>query len=289
MSDWILEIACKLNLVPLHYKKIPMGVVADVWHVYCKNGEEYIFKRSKFTVMKSLQIAEQLNKAKDKAILPFSLSIFVEQEYLYITYIMIRGEVQENFNIYSMKKIIDLLFHIQQNLGFYSIPSIYKDIINNAEDVLKSNKIFDLGYLEIIRNSAYRILNEISESKLNDMLQCRGHLTHGDIKPNNVVMSKEKQIYLIDWEKICSVSPEFDFVYALFYGRGIVIKDIFINERYNYNIFCDCLKYIHDFHLIYDCYVFIKTGKRYEYIKREVLPLYTSWEKNKYKYMEMVI
>ncbi len=69
-----------------------------------------------------------------------------------VTYIMIRGEVQENFNIYSMKKIIDLLFHIQQNLGFYSIPSIYKDIINNAEDVLKSNTIFDLGHLEIIRN-----------------------------------------------------------------------------------------------------------------------------------------
>lgn len=289
MPDWILEIACKLNLVPLYCKEILMGVVADVWHVYCEDGEEYIFKRSKFSALKSMQIAEQLNKAKDKAILPFALSIFVEQEYLYITYIMIRGEVQEDFNIYTMKKIFDLLYHIHQNVGFYSVPSIYNDIINNAEEVLKSNKIFDLGDLEIIKNSAYRILGEVNDSKLNDMLQCRGHLTHGDIKPNNIVMSRGEQLYLIDWEKICSVSPEFDFVYGLFYSRGITLKNISIKGRYDYNIFCNCLKYIHDLHLIYDCYVFIKTGKRYEYIKKEVMPLYASWEKNKYKYMEIII
>lgn len=289
MPNWILEIARKLNLVPLYCKEIPMGVVADVWRVYCKEDKEYIFKRSKFSGLKSLQIAKQLNKAKDKAILPLTMSIFVEQEYLYVTYIMIKGEVQEDFNICTMKKIFDLLYHIHENLGFYSVPSIYNDIINHAEEVLKSNKIINLGDVDIIKGSACRILEELSESKLNDMLQCRGHLTHGDIKPNNVIMSKEKQLYLIDWEKICSVSPEFDLVYGLLYGRGITLKNISIKERYNYNIFCDCLNYIHDLHLIYDCYVFIRTGKRYEYIKREVLPLYASWEKNRFKYMEMII
>ena len=289
MPEWVMKIACKLNLLPLDGKKILMGVVADVWQIYCKDKGDYIFKKSKFSKEKSVQIANQLRIAKKTLFLPLDLYVYVEEEYLYIVYSMIRGNIQKEFNDNIMGEIYKLLFSIHQNVGFSAIPSIYTDIIRKAEDILMCSKISILKYGEIIKKSAYKIVDKLEYNHLNDMLQCRGILTHGDVKPNNIIINEKRRPILMDWEKLCSVSPEFDLVYYLFYCKGGSIKNIYINKKYNYSILEDCLNYIHDLHLIYDCYVFFNTGERLDYINNIVIPLYIRWEKDKYKYMETII
>ncbi len=286
--NWIFSLANELNIIIQQKSKIPMGIAAEVWCITSNDGSEYIFKKSMFSTHKNKLILDQFHKAKDLSVLPNDFFSFSKEDVLYTVYKKIPGKVLEEFNQISLQKAYNSLCCLHKNNGFKSVPSIYADILEIAKEVLSNKKTKLLKDNKIIEKSATRILSELDTKKLTEMLNCRGILTHGDVKPNNIIMKYNKNVAFIDWEKICSVSPEFDISYCFLYSKDSRIDLSEHVNNYNFEIIRDCFNYIHDFHLLYDFYVFLKTDTRYDYVFKQVLPLYKNWEHNKTYYLEKI-
>ena len=99
-------------------------------------------------------------------------------------------------------------------------PSVYATIESEAEWSLQCELPVS------VRGAAQRILARPT-GELDAVRSPRGHLTHGDPKLANAVLTSDRDAVLIDWDKACSVSPELDLVLAMFsFGRLPDIKQL---------------------------------------------------------------
>ena len=149
--------------------------------------------------------------------------------------------------------------------------------------MLLSNDLRLSKYQKNEIREAISLLDCLSQNDLEKMLDNRNCLTHGDPKPKNIVMNNDVFVF-IDWDKLCSVSPEFDLVYTAF--TGMIWENVFTIEKWcktnkkhiEHNIFNLVTKFLPSMYLIHDTYYYLSTGNRFEYLINEVFTLYFDWK-----------
>lgn len=276
--EWVIKAADKLKRNVIFCEKIQMGVVADVWIVVFENKEEYIFKKTYYEKTKAKLISDQLSKICGFGFMPQEYSVILYEDSIEVTYKKIQGTVLE---VYDQQVILDLVKvfrRIHTSDGFTAMPSIYHNIHVYAEEIVNNYTINEcIPCIDTVIYAAQKILKKLDSVNLRKMLDCRGYLTHGDVKPNNTIIDSNNNVHLIDWEKQCSVSPEFDLIYMFFSGSFELRKQAQIYKFYNMEIIKNCIEFISCLFLVYDFYIFSKTNTRYEYITQKIMPMVLKW------------
>ncbi len=102
-----------------------------------------------------------------------------------------------------------LLGTLHRDRPLVTLPSVYASIESEAKRAL------DLAAPPRVVDAARGVL-ALPADAVEARRSPRGHLTHGDPKLANAVLTPTQDAVLIDWDKACSVSPELDVVLAMY-------------------------------------------------------------------------
>lgn len=264
-------------------KNVDGGTSTEIWHVICKSSNEYAM-RNRDKKRCSNDFIRNIESAFTDKVLPQGFKICDCGLFYLIYYDWIYGYTYKEYRI----QYVDILMQLSKlhnNRGYGRGISSYVNIICEAEEV--SMKLRDDFRLSKSQKNAIQesvsILNYLNEDELEKMLDNRSSLTHGDPKPKNIVINHNGFV-LIDWDKLCSVSPEFDLVYTAF--TGMMWENVFNIEKWceknkevlEHDIFNLTTRFLPHMYLIHDTYRYLYTGNRFEYLIDEVFPLYYSWK-----------
>ena len=287
IPDWINNMDLLNNDLIIGMKRLEGGVVSEVWYIELNNKEKYVFRKTVMRTEVLGTVSNNLNTATNTGYLPKNFGVKVEKNCLITYYSWVKGNVLKSFNG-NLQVILYKLGKIHAFDGFDNVKSIYSDIFEEVEYV--KSHIDNCGtFLAKDKQKLKYICNNISEKfskrELDRLLNCRGRMTHGDPKPANVIINGNN-IQFIDWDKICTLSPEGDIVYALFTGCDFynfnlkkIIKFLQLSTELSSTILNMAVLFLPDLYIIHDLYIYISTGTRYEYVKDEVFPLWNSWQK----------
>ncbi len=266
------------------WEKIDNGTTAEIWHVLCDSGKEYAVRKCSKTKWNNGFITNN-RLANDNGFLPPGFQLYDFNTFYINTYYWIDGLVMNKYSTHY-SNVLKYLNNLHKMNGFNRGISSYTNIITEAKEILeviKHNTLLSKTQKEEINQSARKVLIDLTEFRLNTLLNNRGCLTHGDLKPQNIVIRSIDKIQsvVIDWDKICSVSPEFDVVYSAFTGKKR-IELLQAKKQYN-NMQKDAFDLSYEFlphmYLIHDAHYYLCKGIRYEYLKNEVFPLFFAWKK----------
>ena len=284
IPEWLSDAGFADGHLIVDIRRVEGGVVSDVWSIQYKNGEKYVIRR---TAMKDgRSIIKNLNLAVMHNCLPEKFRVMVQKDYIISYYQWVIGDAMQTFNE-NIQEILKKLTEFHSFGGFTGVKSIYEGIFEEAAYVKKH--IHQCGFFseEEHRNIEHvcnNILSKLSKQQLFMMLDCRGRMTHGDSKPANVICHKNK-IQFIDWDKICSLSPESDAIYSIFTGNidwNIKLKDIVRILDCDTGLYIENIKlaicFLPSIYLIHDVFICLSTGTRYGYVRDVVLPLWYTWE-----------
>jgi len=259
------------------------GTSTQICHVFCKSGHEYaIRKRDK--KRQSDDFIENIELASTDGALPQGFNSYDCGQFYLTYYNWIYGQTYKEYRI-PYDDVLMRLSKLHNNKGYSRGVSSYINIIREAEDVSIqiSDDLMLSKYQKEAIQEAVSVLNCLDENTLEKILDNRSSLTHGDPKPFNIVMNHDGFV-LIDWDKLCSVSPEFDLVYTAF--TGMLWENVFMIESWCKNnkevikpdIFNLTTMFLPHMYLIHDTYHYLHTGKRFIYLVDEVFPLYYAWK-----------
>lgn len=285
IPQWLVKATQILRIVPKSLNKLYGGVVSDVWCVRDTQKKSYVIRRTNVRHDNAFQIVQMLNMLPETSYIPSDFFAYAESTTSYITcYTWIDGIVLETFNdvMCNVVKICNKIHSI--HVGRRA-PSVYLDIHAEAMTILQNkDKLDAFGKkdTEDILFAATQVLNNLEPCDLSKILDNRGCLTHGDIKPRNTIRIKDS-IFLIDWDKICSLSPEADLVYAFFSCNSMevdypMVHDLIWKAASDKYILDIALKTIHHIYLVHDVFVLVSTKTRLSYVKHSVLPQWRRWQ-----------
>lgn len=267
----------------ISWEKVDKGTTAEIWHVSCSLGKEYAVRKCSKAKWNTNFINNNI-LANNKGFLPSGFQLYDFDTYYINTYYWIDGNVMNKYSMHY-SNVLKYLNNMHRINGFNRGISSYSNIITEAKEILEvieHNTLLSKTQKEAIYYSARKVIIDLSEFRLNILLNNRGCLTHGDLKPKNIVIRSIGKIQnvVIDWDKICSVSPEFDVVYSAFTGKKRI--ELFqAKSQYNnlqkdaFDLSCDFLPYMY---LIHDAYYYLCRGIRYEYLINDVFPLFFAWK-----------
>lgn len=287
IPDWINEINFVNDDLIIDIKRLEGGVVSEVWCVELKNKEKYVLRRTATETEYRGTVSNNLNKAINTGYLPKEFGVKVEKNCLITCYSWVKGNALKSFEG-NLQMVLNKLGKIHSFDGFDNVKSIYGNIFEEVEYV--KSHIDNCGTFlakdkQGLKYICNNILDKFSRRELDRLLNCRGRMTHGDPKPANVIINGNN-IQFIDWDKICTLSPEGDIIYALFTGGDFynfnlkkIIKILQQSSELSNTILSMAVLFLPDLYLMHDLYIYISTKTRYEYVKNEVFPLWNSWQK----------
>lgn len=284
IPEWLSDVGFVDGHLIVDIRRVEGGVVSDVWSIQYKNGGKYVIRR---TAMKDGRlIIKNLNMAVKYNCLPEKFRAMVQKDYIISYYQWVIGDAMQTFNK-NIQEILEGLTEFRSFGGFMGVKSIYEDVFKEAAYVKKyihQCSFFSEEESRNIEHVCNNVLSKLSKQQLFMLLDCRGRMTHGDPKPANVICHKNK-IQFIDWDKICSLSPESDVIYSIFTGNidwNIKLKDIVRILDHDTGLYIDNIKlaicFLPSIYLIHDIFICLSTGTRYGYVRDEVLPLWYTWE-----------
>lgn len=283
MPEWMYAVENKINDLILQYNRVLGGTSTEVYHIFCASGREYAVRKRSVTNNPE-EYLYNFAKASGDSVFPKGFCIFLFQNSYVSFYDWIKGATDVSYSI-PEELLIRKMASIHNMKGYRQAVSSYSNIFYEAkyiESVPNVYKKLLRQYVDIIEG-ALSTIHMLNQSILENMLDNRGCLTHGDLKPKNIVDGKSGYT-IIDWDKICSVSPEFDLVYIIFAGKFVehipYFKAMYMKcfQEFNYRVFNDCLFFLPTLYLLHDTYYYLKTGKRYRYLCDEVMDLYFAWK-----------
>lgn len=287
IPDWINNLDLVNNDLIIDMKRLEGGVVSEVWCIELKNKGKYVFRKTVMKTENLSKVSNNLNIATNTGYFPKKFGVKVEKNYLITYYLWVKGNALKSFNG-NLQVILYKLGEIHAFNGFDNVKSIYSNIFEEAEYV--KNHIDNCGIFltkdkQKLKYMCNNISGKFSKRELNRLLNCRGRMTHGDPKPANVIINGDS-IQFIDWDKICTLSPEADIIYALFTGCNFynfnlkkIIKFLQQSTELSNTILNMAVLFLPDLYIIHDLYIYISTETRYEYVIDEVFPLWNSWQK----------
>lgn len=285
IPTWLCRELKERDIEPVFSSRMTGGVVADVWKVMDRDGFKHVFRRTENRINDIHIIVKILNKVKDRDIMPLGFEANQDTPYSFVThYQWIDGEALCDFNI-DMASIISIWGEMGKNCEYPSMLSIYRNVCVEATEITKNiRNAYDFSQEDrkYIVDASELIMRELEENQLNRILNNRGFLTHGDLKPANVI-SGTTGLTIIDWDKVCSLSPEADAVYALFTGKLNYRKQIEImNQMHEMSMINDVFdlstRFLPAMYLVHDVFIYLNTRRRFNYICESVLPLVKHWQ-----------
>lgn len=287
IPEWIVEL--NVERVIMDIEKIEGGIVSDVWRIQYESGDEYVVRRTEVSNYNKESLTNNLEKAIGTQLLPHGFRVLGRNDYIITYYSWIHGEALKSFSK-CLPDVIQKLSEMHAKEGFANVKSIYRSVFDEAEFILKNIQnytFFSFDEKCSIEHAASMLLDNLKKEELFALLDCRGRMTHGDPKPSNVILFGDT-LQFIDWDKICSLSPECDIVYSLFTGNIIENSvEYEINDviKYYPDLSVDLLRmairHLPNMYLIHDAFICMRFGKRYKYLKEQVFPLWNSWKYNK--------
>lgn len=284
IPTWLIESTKVLSIEVRSLCQLDGGVVSDVWRVFDVADNCYIIRRTPDKHNNAFSIVNMLNKLPNAPYVPRNFRAYAESTSSYITcYTWVDGKVLDSFQnvLCEINDICTWMHSI--DVGSNAL-SIYHDIHKEALYVLQNieNLVnFAQPDIETIRHSATIILDSLKTFELSMILDNRGCLTHGDIKPHNTIRTNDS-LLLIDWDKIGSLSPEADLVYAIFSinsqaAEYPIMRKMLVNPSLEKEIVSLSIRFLHHMYLVHDVYVYLTTGSRLLYVKKSVLPQCKWW------------
>ena len=222
----------------IKYKKLEGGVSSEVYHVETDKNE-YCIKRSlKKLLVKKEWIADTnrikfeyywlnhcrkiLNKNIPKTYEFNNKKKYIVMEYLDNTKYKTLKELyfKKIINLKTVRLISKHLYKIHSKSNNYKTKKIFQGNGNNFKDLRLDAYFSEVGrvyprYKEYIKN-----LNK-------NYLKNSSTLVHGDFSPKNILIGKNKIVYL-DAECSNFGDPVFDLV---FFSNHLLIKSIFIKDK----------------------------------------------------------
>ena len=292
IPNWLKKVYPNNSII--NASKLEGGVVSDVWRILTDTGIECVIRCTRLPADKHQVLLNLESAASIDFCLPNEIHFLAAGDSLITMYPWIPGEALYSFSD-CLHEVLLTLSQKHAQPGFYSVRSIYSNAFEEARYVQENiDDFYNVLSPEIIRGvhkAASAVLTSLTKKKLNLLLDCRGRLTHGDPKPANVIRSNN-MLTFIDWDKICTLSPESDIVYALFTGSipyTLDIRRIFEEfgkiDDLSFSIFSLATKHLPDLYLIHDVYIYLVHNVRQKYISEQVFPLWLSWKE---KYFEIL-
>jgi len=234
----------------IKHKRLEGGVSSQVYHVKTKKNN-YCIKRSlkKLLVKKKWEVdtnrikyeylwLKHCKQILNKSI-PKTYDFNIEKKYIVMEYLQ-KSKYKTLKELY-FKKIINLntLKTISRHL--YKIHSKSNNL--KTKNTFKGNKnnFYDLR-LDPYFNEIGRVYPEYKKyiNNINkDYLRCSSTLVHGDFSPKNILIGKNKIIYL-DAECSNFGDPVFDLV---FFSNHLLLKSIYIKDKSSEFLRCYSLFY----------------------------------------------
>lgn len=281
MLNWVHQIIEKQNSISsiIRIDSLTTGVNAELYKLITPQGE-YVVRRSKEPINKST-LVDILQHEKVRVFLPLQHKIWLEDDYVYSLYQYVVGVPMVSFDDQA-QYIFEFLESLHSTTNFSATKSIYHSILKEADFIHKNiSEAAKDNISRAVRYAADRLLEGLNASKLNELLDNRGILTHGDFKPFNSIMT-QGGVKLIDWDKACSICPEFEVAYAIFTGH-IVSSNCKLSKNYNDKLLLLSFEYISEMYFVRDFYRYYTAGLYESYVKNEVFPMYQNFQNIKEK------
>lgn len=279
---WIIDECDILGIQIINARRIEMGSVGESWKITISNNKQFFFKKV-ISNKECLSLFQAVHLCDVKTFLPNGYTLKIT-DYGFIQYYeWIEGNVLSRFDsiLHSILKMMNELHRIEVSCKrdspylniFSEIDALFtKDLLDLPEFIQK-----DIDY------SISIIQKHLSNQFLHDMCNNYGILTHGDLKPLNVVYSKNKTFHLIDWDKVCTVSKEFEAAYMIYTGiRDEELMHLFTK---NLSLYWNkesiqkmklILSILPHMYLVHDVFNSLQK-KEYRYLLNDVYPMYISW------------
>lgn len=279
--QWIIDECNLLGLRILNAQRIGRGSVGESWQITTTYSK--LFFKKVITNKDYSTFNQIITSTGIQQLLPVNFTLKIKK-YGYIQYYLwIDGIVLSEFS-----SDIECIFNIAKEIHCiktdYKRKSSYLNIFDEINS-FSTNDILSLptNVQKDIDHSISIIINKLSPKFLAEMCDNCGFITHGDIKPLNVVRTNIDSFRLIDWDKICTVSREFDIAYMIYTG---IRNNIFYLDFYdNLSAYFDLksidkisliLEYLPHIYLLHDVYNYT-LKKESDYLLNDVYPMYISW------------
>ena len=222
----------------LNYKRLKGGVSSEVYKV-TTNTKTYCIKRS----LKKLMVKKKWIVNQNR--------IYFEYLWLYYCKQILQNNIPKTYHYNSLKKYI--VMEYLDNTKFKTLKELYfKKNINLSTIKTISNHLYKIHNLsknsnvkKIFSKNSRNFFNLRLDPYFNEVAKVYPHfkkkvnkinanykkssitLVHGDFSPKNILVGKNKIIYL-DAECCNYGDPVFDLV---FFSNHLLIKSIFISEK----------------------------------------------------------
>ena len=248
-------------------RRVPGGVVADTWRVTLGRAGDWAMKLTPSAACQT-EVVGMLSRINCPW-LPEEFEVVSTGEGAVSRYRWVVGaeltSATASLFTNDIHRLHEFAFPARQ-------PSIYVGVREEAEELVAQPSVGST-----VRDLSRAILAGLEPDALGALLDPLGHITHGDLKPANLI-GANTGVKVIDWEKVGMLSPEADLVMHLFTsGLGRPSSTVLRGRHYRTDVMEAAVQWVPVMYVVHDVWRGLRDAGRALYAKRGAMRLWKDW------------